>query len=91
MPPPHITLPRVERPIVSRSVTMLQEVDEGLDQPTIAELSSKQILRMTRLELARVVRAGRLPASQMRLEYLDRRTLERLAHLARFCCHNREC
>ena len=70
---------------------MLQEVDEGLDQPTIAELSSKQILRMTRLELARVVRAGRLPASQMRLEYLDRRTLERLAHLARLCCHNREC
>ena len=91
MPPPVSTLPRAKGPAVSRKGAMSQGPDEALDQAMIADLSSKQISRMTRPELARVVRAGRLPAMQVRPECLDRRTLERLAHLASLCCRNRGC
>jgi len=91
VPPPASMLPRAKGPAVSRMGAMSQEPDEALDRGTIAELSSKQISRMTRPELARVVRAGRLPAVQARLECLDRVTLERLAHLASLCCRNRGC
>ena len=60
------------------------------DQASIAELSSTQISEMSRAELARVVRAARLPMMRIRPEYADRVTLERLVHLACLCCHNRE-
>jgi hypothetical protein len=91
VPPPSITLLRTGRPTVSLATNISRGTDEALDQATISELYSKQISRMTRSELARVVCAGRLPASRVRLEFLDHRTLERLAHLARLCCQNREC
>lgn len=90
MPPLIMTLPRTTRFTISHSANISQETDEALDQATVAELSSKQISRMTRPELVRIVRAGQLPASGARLKFLDHRTLERLAHLARLSCHNRE-
>jgi hypothetical protein len=91
MPPPNITLPWAKRSAVSRMGAILSEPDEALDQASIAELTSKQISRMTRPELARIVHVGQLPALLVRLEYLDRGTLQRLAHLARLCCRNRTC
>lgn len=63
---------------------------EALDRAAIAELPSRQIGRMSRAELARVVHASPLPPLQARLEYLDRSTLERLAHLACLSCRNRK-
>jgi len=65
---------------------------EALDDETIADFSPVTISRMTPDELVRVIRASRLPltaASDERLEFHDRKTLERLAHLARRCCHHR--
>ncbi len=62
---------------------------EALDDATISELSSKQISRMTQGELVRTVRAARIPAGKLRLEYFDRATLQRLAHQARLCCRQR--
>lgn len=66
------------------------EFEQGWDQARIAELSSIQISEMSRAELACVVRAARLPTVQIRPDYADRVTLERLAHRARLCCRNRE-
>jgi len=63
---------------------------EALDQAEIANLSSMQISRMTRGELTRMVRASRLPVLRARPEYLDRDTLERLAHVGRLACRNRQ-
>ncbi|MFO7903400.1 MAG: hypothetical protein ACQESR_21105 [Planctomycetota bacterium] len=63
---------------------------EALDRATIAELPSQQVGRMSRSELARVVRASPIPPLRARLEYLDRSTLERLAHLACLSCRNRK-
>ncbi len=65
------------------------EPEEALDQAAVAELSSVQIRRMTVPELTRVVRAGGLPEVKARPEYLDRGTLERMAHLSRLCCRHR--
>lgn len=62
---------------------------EGLDRAILAEMPSRQVRRMNRSELARVVRASPLPPLRSRLEYLDRSTLERLAHLACLSCRNR--
>jgi hypothetical protein len=45
---------------------------------------------MTEQELHRVIRAARTPAALARVEYLDRGTKERLAHLARLSCRNRK-
>jgi hypothetical protein len=66
-----------------------QEPDEALDRETVAELSSRQVRRMSHSELARVVRSSPLPAERARLEYLDHETLQRLAHLACLSCRNR--
>lgn len=66
------------------------ESKQEWDQASIAKLSSTQISDMSRAELARIVRAARLPTVQIRPEYADRVTLERLAHLACLCCHNRQ-
>jgi hypothetical protein len=67
---------------------------EALDHETIAELPLGQISRMNTGELVRVVRASPLrilrPEVETRLEYQDRETLERLAHLARLCCRHRD-
>jgi len=65
------------------------EPEEALDRVIIAELSSRQLARMTRGELARVVRASPPPGKLARIEYLDDGTLQRLAHLARLSCCNR--
>ena len=66
-------------------------VSRNLDRAAVAALSSAEISRMSRLELVKVVQTGRLPAVSARPEYLDRRTLERLAYVARLCCRNRAC
>jgi hypothetical protein len=66
----------------------LGETEEALDRLDVADLSSHQISRMTQSELVRVVRVGGLPATTVRIEYLDRATLERLAHLACLSCRN---
>lgn len=70
----------------------VQRSSEELLKPTVAELCSKQVSRMSRAELSRVVLAGQLPflepSVRVRLEYLDRGTLERLAHLACQSCRN---
>lgn len=70
--------------------TNLQE--EALDKGIVAEIPSSQIPRMTRDELIRMVRAVHVVLPQPhvadKLELCDRRTLERLAHLARRCCRN---
>jgi hypothetical protein len=66
------------------------ESKRGWDQASIAELSSGQISEMSDAELARIVRAARLPTLQVRPEYADRMTLELLAHLACLCCQKRE-
>jgi hypothetical protein len=67
----------------------LPEMEEALDRYVVADLSSKQISRMTRSELVRVVGVGGMPATSVHCEYLDRGTLERLAHLACLSCRNR--
>jgi hypothetical protein len=63
---------------------------EALDRQTIAHLTARDISRMTPNELVRVVLASPLGATQVgrdyRLEYKDRETLTKLAHLARFSC-----
>lgn len=63
--------------------------EESLDRATIAELSSKEVSRMTRGELERVVRASPPPGRPVRPEYLDHDTLRQLAYLARLACRNR--
>jgi hypothetical protein len=67
---------------------------EALDKESIAEASSRQISRMTRVELARLVLASPLPGLRADLHehlyYLDRPSLERIAHLARLCCRNQD-
>lgn len=69
-----------------------REPREALDKATIAELSHRRLEQMTRDELIRLIRASELPILRCRdderLEYLDRRTLLRGAHLARRCCRN---
>ena len=83
------TFPEKDIPFAPRTGAPLQESGGALDPATIAELSSRQISRMTRPELVRVVRAGRLPSLGARPERLDRATLERLAYLARLSCRRR--
>ena len=86
-------LPRTssfERELKGRRRDLSPDFEQGWDQASIAGLSAGQISEMSHAELARVVRAARLPTVQTRPEYVDRVTLERLAYLARLCCHNRE-
>jgi len=90
MPPMYTLLSETDTLVPAEAATdvFLQYPEEALDRETIADLSSTQISRMTRGELARVVRAAWLPASSVRPESLDRGTLERLAHLARLSCRH---
>jgi len=71
----------------------LPDDGEALDDAKIANLSLLQISQMAGDELVRVIRASRLPllttASDEHLEFHDRKTLERLVHLGRRCCHHR--
>jgi len=83
------TLHKTNRSSPIHRATTRQEPEEALDRATIAELPVKQVRRMSRSELARVVRSSPLPAARARLEYLDGETLERLAHLACLSCRNR--
>ena len=59
----------------------------------IADLPPQTISHMSDSELVGVIRAARLPLMidriGQRLQFQDRRTLERLAYLARRCCQNR--
>lgn len=64
------------------------ESDNGPEIASAAGISTKQVPRMTSADLARVVRAGRIPETSVHIEYLDRGTLERLAHLACFSRRN---
>lgn len=63
------------------------------DEAIITGLTGVEIGQMTDGELARVIRAARLPllslGVDLHLELYDRQTLERLAYLARRCCQNR--
>jgi len=90
MPPTYTLLSETDTLVPAEAATevLVQHPEEALDRETIADLSSTQISRMTRGELARVVRAARLPALSVRPEKLDRGTLERLTHLARLCCRH---
>jgi len=91
MPPTHTLLSETDTLVPAEAATdvFVQPPEEALDRETIADLSSTQISRMSCGELARVVRAARLPASSVRPEKLDRGTLERLAHLACLSCRHR--
>lgn len=84
-PPPWSKEKWRSRPATTRP----DEPDDALDRATIADLSSCEISRMSRPELARIIiRVGELPCSVVHVELLDRGTLERLAYLARFRCRN---
>jgi hypothetical protein len=69
---------------------------EALDLPegaTIVDVTPFDIARMPDGELLRMIRSARLPLMSdvdERLEYRDRPTLVRLAHLARRCGHSRK-
>lgn len=75
------------------TVRPLPDAAEALDAAMIADLSAMKISQMTRYEVLRVIRAAHLPqlnsATGEHLELCDRKTLERLAFLARRCCRNR--
>src|SRR5512140_2758005 len=75
------------------TIRPLPDAAEALDDAMIADLSALKISQMTRDEFVRMIRAARLPqlnsATGEHLELYDRRTLERLAFLARRCCRNR--
>ena len=88
MPPNSTVLELNRQDTVDRRAAPEERV-EALDRKTIAEMSSRELHRMNREELTRVVRASPLPPLHARLEYLDRATLERLGYLARLCCQNR--
>ena len=60
------------------------------DDAAIADLPPQTISHMSDSELVGVIRAARLPLMIGQcLQFQDRRTLERLAYLARRCCQNR--
>ncbi len=84
------TLLERNSPRTNRLPAVVRRDDEALDDAMLATLSPRHISRMTRHELARMVRAARTPASQRRrLEYLDRPTLEQLAYQARLSAQQR--
>lgn len=62
----------------------------GRPRTTVGDLVAMPVSSMTRSELKQVVDAGRLPETTVRLECLDRPTLERLAHRARLSLRYRE-
>jgi len=66
--------------------------NEALDKFVVAAIPYAAITEMTREELIRVIEAGDLPVLGPRvsdhLPYLERKILERLAHLARRGCRN---
>jgi hypothetical protein len=63
-----------------------------LDQHDVALLGNRVISLMTRDDLLDVILASRLPLLNddllIHLQYADRCTLQRLAHLGRRCCRN---
>jgi hypothetical protein len=89
MSPPLGTLHKPIQSSPFRAGTVSPESDDALDRTTIAELPARQVRRMSRSELARVVRSSALPPARAQLEYLDLETLQRLAHMACFSCRNR--
>lgn len=89
MTPSPSTFHKTNRSSTFHTGAVPPESDEALDRATIAELPVKQVGRMSRSELTRVVRSSPLPAARARLEYLDHETLKRLAHMARLSCRNR--
>ena len=89
MTPSPGTLHKTNQSSMFRTGTVPPESDEALDRATIAELPARQLGRMNRSELARLVRSSPVPAARARLEYLDHETLQRLAHMACLSCRNR--
>ena len=67
---------------------------DGRQAAAIADLTTIEISDVPEDELVRFVHAsaltGHFPEMRRHLEYWDRHTLERVAHLARFCCRNRQ-
>jgi len=67
--------------------------DEALEKSAVAEIAMGLFSKMGPQQLIRVIRAAELPLldarTSERLQYLDRATLQRLAHLAQRCCRNR--
>jgi len=66
--------------------------DEALDKSAVAEIAMGLFSKMSPEQLIGVIRAAELPLVDARtlerLQYLDRTTLQRLAHLAQRCCRN---
>jgi hypothetical protein len=64
----------------------------GFDKPAVASLAIGAISNMSREELIRVIHGADLPLinsrNRHRLRFLDKNSLQRLAHLARRCCRN---
>jgi hypothetical protein len=89
MPQIHSVFPDTNTLCLEDTELAAREPEEALDRAAIADLSSYQISGMTDAELTRIVRAAGLPATTVHHAYLDRGTLERLAHLARLACRNR--
>jgi hypothetical protein len=65
-----------------------------IDKEAIAGLPIGAIASLNREDLIRVIREGQLPLvdarTLRRLQFLDRSSLERLAHLSRRCCQTRQ-
>lgn len=63
---------------------------DSLDRPHIAELSARQIRRMSSGEIIDAIRTADMLhfCDAGRLEFLDRTVLERLMFLTRRCCRN---
>ena len=90
MPLSTSTLLKRNLPPANRLPAVDRRDEEAPDDAILAKLSSQHISKMTRHELARIVRAARIPAARRRrLEYLDRPTLERLVYQARLSAQQR--
>lgn len=67
--------------------------NESLTVEKIAELPAAEISRLSDAALIDLIRAAQLPQVDQhtsgRLEFSNRSTLERLAHLSRRCCEHR--
>jgi len=82
----------VKVPKLATSLSAAEKCD-ALDKSAIVELSATLIDKMTCDELIRMIRVSELPSMrgpelQQRLEFQDRDTLVRIAHLARRYCQS---
>ncbi len=75
-----------------RDSSRIAIASEWLDKTRVAEIPVGLISELTRAELIRLIEVAELrlvdARTRARLPFLDRPTLERLAHLARRSCRN---